>query len=527
MALAGRAGHPRRMTSGVTLRSGADLLAAVPYLLGFHPRESIVVVAMRRERVLFAGRSDLPGPMPMGAMAARFVALLARDRADAVAVIGYGPPGAVTPAVDALRAAVDGSHVFLLDAIRVEDGRYWSYVCEEPSCCPPEGQPFDAETSPVALSAVYHGQVALPDREALAAQVAPLGGAAREAMRVATLRADDRFCDLVEAATGGLEVLAMPVGGLDRIRLPPGRAPQPPPPPADPAATPAALSAKATANACRDDVTPSLQAAPGVASGTKAAAGACGDGVTASPAGSAAVGPGASTADVRRSGEAGSPPSPPTRDADGGPCPEAQLRGVGGPGPAASVPPPGGAVAAGGLAPIFAAATPRRRPRRRGGVEPGVVRRARLAKAMFTAGRAAVANAFDRYRDGGVLTDDEVAWLSVLLSAHLPVRDLAWEHTGDEEWHVALWTDVLRRVEPDLAAGPASLLAFAAWRNGNGALAGVAVERALAIEPAYSMARLMDEVLEQCLAPHEWDRQPRRSRARRSRRRSTTRRKAS
>ena len=223
MALFGGADDPRRMTSGVTLRSSADLLAAVPYLLGFHPRDSVVVVAMRRERVLFAGRGDLPGPIPMGAMAARFVALLARDRADAVAVIGYGPPGAVTPAVDALRAALAGSRVFLLDAIRVEDGRYWSYVCSEPSCCSPEGQPFDAETSPVALSAVYHGQVALPDREALAAQVAPVGGAVREAMRVATLRADDRLCDLIEAATGGLEVLAVPLAGPDRTRLPPAR----------------------------------------------------------------------------------------------------------------------------------------------------------------------------------------------------------------------------------------------------------------------------------------------------------------
>jgi hypothetical protein len=146
---------------------------------------------------------------------------------------------------------------------------------------------------------------------------------------------------------------------------------------------------------------------------------------------------------------------------------------------------------------------------------------------MLTAGRAAVANAFDRYRDGGVLSDDEMAWLTVLMSAHIPVRDLAWEQTGDEEWHVALWTDVLQRVEPDLAAGPASLLAFAAWRCGNGALAGVAVERALAIEPAYSMARLMEEVLDQCLAPNVWDRQPRRARARRSRRRSTARRRAS
>nr|WP_305070542.1 DUF4192 family protein [Micromonospora sp. 4G55] len=44
----------------LTVRSPADLLAAVPYLLGFHPADSVVVVAMRAQRVVFAARADLP-----------------------------------------------------------------------------------------------------------------------------------------------------------------------------------------------------------------------------------------------------------------------------------------------------------------------------------------------------------------------------------------------------------------------------------------------------------------------------------
>jgi hypothetical protein len=154
-----------------------------------------------------------------------------------------------------------------------------------------------------------------------------------------------------------------------------------------------------------------------------------------------------------------------------------------------------------------------------GADQPGPVRQARAAKALLVAGRAAVSNAFNRYRDGNRLTDDEVAWLTVLIAAYLPIRDLAWERTGDRDWHVALWTDVLQRVEPDLAAGPASLLAFAAWRNGEGALASVAVQRALDVAPEYSLAHLMDEVLEQCLAPSAWKREPPRSKAKRRARR--------
>jgi hypothetical protein len=87
-----------------------------------------------------------------------------------------------------------------------------------------------------------------------------------------------------------------------------------------------------------------------------------------------------------------------------------------------------------------------------------------------------------------------MAWLTLLLS-HIPVRDFAWEHTGSAEWHLTLWTDALRRAEPELVPAPASLLAFAAWRSGNGPLARVAVERALHADPSYSFALLIDDVL--------------------------------
>ena len=77
----------------------------------------------------------------------------------------------------------------------------------------------------------------------------------------------------------------------------------------------------------------------------------------------------------------------------------------------------------------------------------------------------------------------------------LTARDYAWERTGEEEWRLALWTDVLRRVEPAYVPAPASLLSFAAWRSGLGSLARVAVERALSQDPEYRMALMLDEIL--------------------------------
>jgi hypothetical protein len=340
----------------LTVRSPADLIAAVPYLLGFHPTDSLTVVAVRDHKVIFAARHDLPDPGLPADLAdseARHVAhLVARQNVDAATVIGHGAPERVTPVVLRVGAALQRIGVAVLDVLRVTDDRFWSYLCEDPSCCPPGGLPCDSASSVVAAAATYAGQVALPDRESLAAQLAPVTGADRDAMRVATDAAEQRLADL-----------------------------RPGPDPASP------LDLGADA---------------------------------------AAVG------------------------------------------------------------------------------EPASLDVVEFGRTVRRAGRAAVRSAYRRYRAGGRLTDDEVAWLGVLLG-HLPVRDYAWERIGDEDWQVDLWSDALRRVQPAQVPAVACLLAFAAWRSGYGALAAVAVDRARTEDRDYSMAVLLDEVLRYALPPSSVD----------------------
>ena len=321
--------HPR-----LAVRSPADLIAAVPYLLGFHPADSVVVVALRGRQVVFAARGDLPEPGTDPRPAARHLAqVVARQSAESATVIGYGPAARVTGAVDAVGAALDASGLLVLDALRVTDGRWWSYLCTEPECCPLDGTPYDPQASEVSAAAVFAGQVALPDRAALTAQVSPLDGPVRVAMHRATTRARRRLAELTEEV--------------------------------------------------------------------------------------------------------------------------AETALVGG-------------------------------------------------RSVRSAGVAAVRGAFRRHRRGERLGDDEVAWLTVLLT-HLPVRDHAWERTDGRDTDVSLWTDVLRRAEPELIAAPGSLLAFAAWRAGQGALASVALERVLAAHPDYSLALLLDDMLRRGLPPSELD----------------------
>jgi hypothetical protein len=331
----------------LSVRSTVDLLALVPYLLGFHPTDSLVVVAMRSGQMVFAARGDLPDGGSKASTAAfgdQVAGVVTRQGVQTAAVIGYGPPDRVADGAMAVCEALARRSVQIFDALRVTAGRYWSLLCADPHCCPPDGTAFDLTTSSLAAEAVFAGQVVLPDRSALTRQVAPVGGATRESMRRATERAGDRLTALV--------------------RNRPGSAPS-------------------------------------------------GEPVDGQPAG---TGP----------------------------------------------------------------------------------------RAILRAGKAAVRAALASGETGERLSDDEVGWLTLLLS-HQPVRDFAWERTTPDGWQIALWTDVLRRAEPDLAPAPASLLAFAAWRFGHGALASVALERALGADPAYPMALLLDDVLRHGVAPSTVD----------------------
>ena len=320
------------MTPDCTIiaNSPAELIAVTPYVLGFHPADSLVVIGTVGRPVVFGARWDLPPPEQDVSKAIAMI--VATQRLESATVIGYGPANRVTPAVLRLAHALSVAGVGVHDALRVTDGRWWSYVCDDPRCCPPEGQPCRAEL-PIAAEAVFRGQVALPSRQALIAQVAPVTGAARDAMTAATERALARIIDL---------------RGTD----------------------------------------------------------------------------------------------PGSTDLGGG----------------------------------------------------------RAGRSVRRAGRAAVLEAERRHRAGRTLSDDQVAWLGVLL-VDVAIQDYALDRSDDQDWRIRLWTDVVRRVDPRYAAAPACLLGFTAWRDGNGSLARVAVDRALTESPGHRLAGLLDHLLCSAIGP--------------------------
>jgi hypothetical protein len=195
---------PEREVQRIRVDSAAGLLAVIPHLIGFRPDRSMVIlgIAPPRERIRLGFRYDLPDP-PDAETAAHIaghaVGVLARQQLSLAVLAGFGPGQLVTPVVDALRAATAAAGIGLREVLRAEEGRYWSYLCHDPACCPVEGKPYDTLAHPAATALAAAGLAAYPDRDTLAATLAPVTGLAAESMRQATDRALDRVSELIMA----------------------------------------------------------------------------------------------------------------------------------------------------------------------------------------------------------------------------------------------------------------------------------------------------------------------------------------
>ncbi|MEU1969673.1 DUF4192 domain-containing protein [Micromonospora sediminicola] len=178
------------------LTSREDIVVAVPYLLGFHPQDSLVIVALVDRRVRFVARLDLPPPSEipeLSAPAGQTAALIARYGSAAI-LLGYGPTDRVAPAADVLTTALRAATVDVLDILRVDDSHYWC-LCGDPGCS--DAVTYNPAASIIPAEAVYLGVAPLRDRAALEQLIAPVTGAERDRMRVASDTARRRLADML------------------------------------------------------------------------------------------------------------------------------------------------------------------------------------------------------------------------------------------------------------------------------------------------------------------------------------------
>jgi hypothetical protein len=207
--------------SRASLRGPADLIEMIPFLLGFHPADSVVVVELRqgKRRVGSVVRADLAG-VAGSTFVSSLAARLSASGADGAVVVVYGaatqPAGSASAAlVGQIAAQLRAVGVPLCDALSVGGGRWRSYFCHDPRCCPAAGRPVPGRAaSAVAAAAAVAGLVALPDRQALVRSLEPAGGDPASMQRA--VRYAEAALVLAAARHGG--VPAWRAGTRERFR---------------------------------------------------------------------------------------------------------------------------------------------------------------------------------------------------------------------------------------------------------------------------------------------------------------------
>ncbi|HZJ06164.1 MAG TPA: DUF4192 domain-containing protein [Nocardioidaceae bacterium] len=160
------------MTKTRTLRAKnpGDLLAVVPPLLGFHPADSLVVLTVGGGTDRFHARVDLPhDDSEIPQVVASLSDAAERNRIGQVVVVVYSDDKCLSLEVfSALRSALEGKHVTVLEAIRWDGERWYSLTGCTERCCPEEGTACDVRSHPLTAQSVLDGQVVLGSRQELA-----------------------------------------------------------------------------------------------------------------------------------------------------------------------------------------------------------------------------------------------------------------------------------------------------------------------------------------------------------------------
>lgn len=153
------------MNAQLKLSGPADLISAVPYLLGFQPDHSLVVVAFAGHELQCTFRVNLPGSVDHLDHLPSLTGQVETNACDTVVLIAYGEAELATACAERVALEFDIRGFEILDRFRVTDGRYYNLGCTGP-CCPSEGWPL-IERPDIAAELVASGALKRPNRESI------------------------------------------------------------------------------------------------------------------------------------------------------------------------------------------------------------------------------------------------------------------------------------------------------------------------------------------------------------------------
>ena len=145
-----------------TLTSPHDLLTAVPFLIGYHPESSIVIITIRDSHVGMAMRIDYPEAIDSEQIQI-LLSHIRRHESDCILLVAYLPDfdheGLISRSI---HSSLSDEGVSIKESIEIRNGRWRSVLCGDNACCPPDGNPLpEFFSSSITAEQVAEG-VALP-----------------------------------------------------------------------------------------------------------------------------------------------------------------------------------------------------------------------------------------------------------------------------------------------------------------------------------------------------------------------------
>ena len=143
-----------------TLTSPHDLLSAIPFVVGFKPDNSIILISVKEDSVSMAMRIDFP-PSLDESQINQLISHLKRDSAEAILAVFYTPSfdPESQAVISQLMKAFDEHHLTLRESLVVTNNRWRSLLCDDRGCCPEEGSPLpELQNSRIAVEQVALGK---------------------------------------------------------------------------------------------------------------------------------------------------------------------------------------------------------------------------------------------------------------------------------------------------------------------------------------------------------------------------------
>ena len=142
-----------------TLTSAHDLITAIPFIIGFKPTNSLVLISIREGEIGLAMRIDIPVRISsdeIDLLAGHFT----REGAEAALLVAYMPDQREDgdEILISLGAGLMRHGIHIQESLVVSQGRYRSIICRDQSCCPSDGVALpDISTSEMAAEHVIAG----------------------------------------------------------------------------------------------------------------------------------------------------------------------------------------------------------------------------------------------------------------------------------------------------------------------------------------------------------------------------------